>query len=836
MKYRSVFFGSILLIICLFTFNGFSQTVTELVVPMYFGSKTASSTNNARTAFAVCLQIDGLTANTTYDIKPGVGLVTEAGTVYGAGNAWNGTTFTGTTNLTSYFTTDGSGSSGPFWVFIQPTGNASRFDAGQQHNIRLGWVVTGGSMPGSPLFVGTKTLTALDIAVSERTPVTTDDGCFVKGSSLAASNGKYMLMYDNVSGTGDPLFSYMIMPSIPTQPSNSELPAPVNDIYMQSGTAVAGDYPAVIPIGANNPNGVRRVESRNPDNTIFAFNTSASGIWPSGANTTTALRRDVVTLTNSDTPLTPSGPGLPSVSTSTVVNNISFNSATGGGNVTNTGGSAISARGLCWGTGINPTIAGAHTVEPGTLGPFVSNMTGLQPGTTYHLRAYATNTTGTAYGADVSFSTLCGVVAPLPDFSASKVNLMVGEAINFFDSTQFCPTAWNWSFNGGTPATSTLQNPTGIAYNFAGDYTVCLTASNEWGQNTTCKAAYIHVIGPTNAPIVITEINYRSPLGGTDSLEFIELYNNGAQSVDLAGFYFSKGIEFTFPAVLLNPHAYVMVSKSASLITATYGVPSFQWNAGSALSNGGEPVVLKDLFGFVVDSVYYLPILPWDTMANGKGPTLELCDPNSNNLLPANWRHAIEYQAMTSSGDSLWASPLAGCAYLPVANFIASDSAVILGQSVIFTDASLGDITSWFWEFERGYPETFSGQTPPPISYNIMGAYDVTLTVRNDAGKSVKYKPAFIQVGAAGISTRLSKPNFSVVPNPANSGNFSIIIESGASFEIQIFSGVGSLVESRVTDTTENVFNLSDIAKGIYLIQVNDHKTGYVSTQKLIIQ
>ncbi len=836
MKQRFTFLGFALLLMFIFFNKGFGQTVTELVIPKYFGAKTAASANNARTAFAVCFKIDGLAANTTFDLKPALGLVSEAATTYGAGNYWNGTIFTGTTSLLNYFTTDATGSSGPVWVFYQPTGNASRFDAGQQHSIRIGWVVAGGAMPGSPLYIGTKILTPLDVGVTERTTATTDDGCFIKGSSLPPSNGKYMLMFDNAAGTGDPLFSYMIMPLLPTQSANLELPVPINDVYMQTGTAAAGDYVGVIPIGANNPNGVRRVESRNADNTVFAFNTSSNGIWPGGGNTTTALRRDVVTLSNSDTPLTPAGPGLPAVSTSPAVTNISFNTATGGGNVTNNGGSAITARGLCWSIASNPTIAGAHTVEPGSLGAFISNITGLLPSTTYNLRAYATNTTGTAYGANVTFSTLCEVIAPLPDFSASKVNLSVGESINFFDSTKFCPDTWSWSFNGGTPSSSNLQNPAGIAYNFTGDFTVCLTATNQWGQQTTCKSAYIHVTGPTNAPIVMTEINYRSPIPGSDSLEFIELYNNGTQPVNMAGFYFSKGIEFTFPATTLNSHSYVMVSKSSVHITNTYNVPSMQWNAGSALTNQGEPIVLKDLYGYVVDSVYYLPILPWDTMANGKGPTLQLCDPSSNNALAVNWRHAVEYQGKTPAGDSLYASPLAGCSYLPVANFLTSDSTISLGQSVVFTDASTGGVTSWFWEFERGVPETFTGQTPPSIKYNIMGAYDVTLTVTNATGQSKKYKPGFIQVGPAGIPVFSSKQGFSVLPNPASDGKFSIVFDTPSSYEISLLSGMGVVVGSKKTESGKADFNIPGITNGLYFIQVKNQITGLINIQKLIIQ
>ncbi len=820
----------------IFFANGFAQTVTELVIPKYFGSKTAAATNNARTAFAVCFKIDGLTPNTSYDLKPGLGLTTDPATSYGAGNFWNVTAFSGTTSLLNYFTTDATGSSGAVWVFYQPTGNGTRFDAGQQHNIRLGWVVAGGSMPSSPLFVGAKLMTALDIAVTARTTATTDDGCFVKGSSLTPSNGKYMLMYDNVAGTGDPLFAYMIRPMIPTQSTNSELPTAVNDVYMQAGTSAAGDYVAVIPIGANNPNGVRRVESRNADNTVYAFNTSATGIWGSGANTTTALRRDVVILTSGDTPLTPAGPTTPTVTTNPAVTNISFNSATGGGNVTNDGGSPITARGLCWSLTANPTASGAHTVEPGTLGAFTSNMTGLLPNSTYHLRAYATNAAATGYGADITFSTLCEIMAPLPNFSASNVNVSIGQSINFFDSTKYCPDTWSWSFNGGVPNTSTVKNPTGITYNYTGDYTVCLTASNQWGTQTTCKNNYIHVTGPTNAPIVITEINYRSPIIGTDSLEFIELYNNGTQPVNMTGFYFSKGVDFTFPAMTLNPQGYVMVGKSSAFLTTYYGVSSYQWNVGGALTNQGEPIVLKDLYGYVLDSVYYMPTLPWDTLANGKGPSLELCDPNSNNALAANWRHAIEYQSKTALGDSLFASPLAGCSYAPVANFHVTDSTIVVGQSVTFTDASSANAAIWYWEFERGWPETFTGKTPPPIQYNVMGSYDVKLTVTNNAGHSIKYKPMFMQVGPSGIAGLNGKSSFSIYPNPSINGKFTLTFGTQSVYDISVISSSGITVASTTTDSKVTELNLPQLTGGLYFVQTLDQKTGIINTQKLIVQ
>jgi hypothetical protein len=274
--------------------------LTELVVPKYMGAKTGASTNNARTPIAVCLQLDNLLPLTTYDVKVGLGLTSEASTVIGAGNVWNGTAFLGSDALGA-FTTDINGSSGPFWAYVQPTGNGTRFDAGQIHNLRLNFVPTGNTLNTTPKVVGSKTITALDIATAARTVSTADDGAFYTGSSYDCTSGKYVLVYDNTAGSGDPLYSYMATATIPVNTTQSDLPAAINSFYLQSGSS-AGNFGGVIPIGANNPNGVRRVEVRNADNTIFGSETDADGVWASGANTTTVLRRGIAALTLSDTP------------------------------------------------------------------------------------------------------------------------------------------------------------------------------------------------------------------------------------------------------------------------------------------------------------------------------------------------------------------------------------------------------------------------------------------------------------------------------------------------------------------------------------------------------
>ncbi|MFZ0280712.1 MAG: FISUMP domain-containing protein [Bacteroidales bacterium] len=85
--------------------------------------------------------------------------------------------------------------------------------------------------------------------------------------------------------------------------------------------------------------------------------------------------------------------------------------AVSGGNVTANGGASVTARGVCWGTALNPTVAGPHTTDGTGDGAFVSNIAGLTSGTLYHVRAYATNSKGTSYGEDKTFSTTQVLVA-----------------------------------------------------------------------------------------------------------------------------------------------------------------------------------------------------------------------------------------------------------------------------------------------------------------------------------------------------------------------------------------------------------------------------------------
>ena len=85
------------------------------------------------------------------------------------------------------------------------------------------------------------------------------------------------------------------------------------------------------------------------------------------------------------------------------------------------GGSTVTARGVVWNTSGTPTISDTKSTDGSGIGSYVSSMTALSPGTTYHVRSYATNSTGTAYGNQISFTTTA-TTQPVTDIDGNTYN------------------------------------------------------------------------------------------------------------------------------------------------------------------------------------------------------------------------------------------------------------------------------------------------------------------------------------------------------------------------------------------------------------------------------
>ena len=181
-----------------------------------------------------------------------------------------------------------------------------------------------------------------------------------------------------------------------------------------------------------------------------------------------------------------SAPASQTTVTTSEPTNITAESAVVGGTVTVPEGSHVFLRGVCWGTEPNPDIDGSHTTEETGIGSFSSTLDGLNPNTTYYVRAYAVSDYGLAYGNEVSFTTeafhtyvdlglpsgtlwaTCNVGADSPedygdyfawgetqpksDYSWSTYQYCMGS---YNTLTKYCNTS-SWGYNGFTDDLTTL--------------------------------------------------------------------------------------------------------------------------------------------------------------------------------------------------------------------------------------------------------------------------------------------------------------------------------------------------------------------------------------------
>ena len=169
-------------------------------------------------------------------------------------------------------------------------------------------------------------------------------------------------------------------------------------------------------------------------------------------------------------------------------------------------------------------------------------------------------------------------------------------------------------------------------------------ARTEWmTANLGSFAACSNVPTP---PLVINKIMYNPETSlefpVSNEMEFIEILNNGDQTVDLTGIYFrGTGLAYQFPAhATLGPQSSYHLASSWPTFQARYGFAPYGAFTRH-LSNKEESLVLADGFGNIIDNVHYYDTLPWPE-ADGNGYYLELIDPDLDNGFPEHWMASNE--------------------------------------------------------------------------------------------------------------------------------------------------------------------------------------------------
>lgn len=184
--------------------------------------------------------------------------------------------------------------------------------------------------------------------------------------------------------------------------------------------------------------------------------------------------------------------GPPAVTT-LPVQDVTMTTALGGGEVTSDGFAPVMARGLCWGTATNPTLADAYVTVGSGTGVFSCVMiTNLPPDTLHHVRAWATNAAGVAYGADVSFRTACYDGPRFIGRWRTASMLAAGEYHTLVLRMNGAIAAWGLNTSGQTDVPSPNGNFVAVACGSA--HSLGLKSDGTivaWGDNTN---------GQTNVP------------------------------------------------------------------------------------------------------------------------------------------------------------------------------------------------------------------------------------------------------------------------------------------------------------------------------------------------
>lgn len=208
--------------------------------------------------------------------------------------------------------------------------------------------------------------------------------------------------------------------------------------------------------------------------------------------------------------LAPDTTHVPVLATAAVTD-VSQTEATSGGTVLNDGGAPITARGVCWSTGDEPSIDDDATLDGDGAGSFVSHLTGLAAGTAYHLRAYATNRVGTGYGEVVPFATTPADPVTVTDIDGNVYRTVrIGSQLWLADNLRVT------RFNNGDPL-----------------------------PNVTDNAAWMALTGPAYCWYLNDEATYGTVYGALYNWFAVDGASNGGRSICPVGWHVPTADEWT---------------------------------------------------------------------------------------------------------------------------------------------------------------------------------------------------------------------------------------------------------------------------------------------------
>ncbi|MEZ4907555.1 MAG: PKD domain-containing protein, partial [Saprospiraceae bacterium] len=392
---------------------------------------------------------------------------------------------------------------------------------------------------------------------------------------------------------------------------------------------------------------------------------------------------------------------------------------------------------------------------------------------------------------------------PTPSFSNSALTGCSPLEVQFFNESSSNTNNITWTFEGGTPATSTEDNPI-VIFNNPGTYDVSLTATNSVGTNTVTETNYITVLGPPDPDFYFTanELLYYFTYSGDQANTVIWNFGDGGTaSGQTAQHEYAEAGEYNITIIAGNECGYDTLHYSLGVSLAPLAQFSYNINEGCA------PLEVEFTnTSSATNTIFWIFEGGIPQFSTEDNPTVSYTVEGDYNV--------TLYAFGNSLSDTLVIEDVIHVNSGPEVDFEYS----IDNNIVEFTNTSASDATDFYWDFGDN---NLSQEENPVHTYTYNGTYVVTLYASNECGQH--YFSQTIEISTVNNIDE-SFGTMVLYPNP-NNGLFNIDFYSKeeGDYDIQLYNSTGILIQSNNSHLTSGQntipFNYIDIPSGLYLIR-----------------
>jgi PKD repeat protein len=400
---------------------------------------------------------------------------------------------------------------------------------------------------------------------------------------------------------------------------------------------------------------------------------------------------------------------------------------------------------------------------------------------------------------------------PVANFTYSASTGCKPLTVTFTNTSSTNANSFLWTFEGGTPGSSSLINPV-VTFQNKGTFNVSLTATNGLGSNTKLENDLITVLSTPlpNFTHTKTGLNYSFTYSGETANQVKWLFGDGGSAIgqQVSHTYISVG---TYLLKVIATNNCGSDTLEYSLIVALKPTANFTYN----VNQGCAPLEVQfQNTSSSANSIFWTfeGGIPSFSTSNNPVVTYTL-----------GGEYDVQLIAYSSTGnDTLYQESLISVDGGPLVNFNYS----INGPTVNFTSLCSAEANEFFWDFGDGI---ISEEKNPVHTYTSNGNYSVTLFANNTCGQQSKSKNVLMST----VKTDdLSLNKMVLYPNP-NSGEFSIEFDSPeeGNYSFRVYNSTGMVVADRnialEAGSNKTDFLLSDLPQGLYLLKISKDARSY---------